>query len=198
MSPRRLVFLLVLCLWATTGALWAWVKASAPAPNDGKVRVVVRTDNQQLSKKIQKALEGAGVPAEWKANQPWKREVVDGYKVYLTQNNPDLKKALGSAMTMKGLPIRSAEGELQLGGTYKNKADANKARANAQSKGFTFQVKENRVMRTIKAYQITVGPVDEEGHATADQALAKFKLKQDQISTQDVAEAGAAEATPAK
>jgi hypothetical protein len=196
MSPRRLVFLLVLLLWATNGALLAWVKVAGPSTGADKVLVVVHSDNQAAAKKMQKALEAAGLPVEYKSNQSWKREVVDGYKVYLTQANPDLRKALSSAMTMKGLPVKSGDGELQLGGTYRTKADANKARANAQTKGFSFQVKENRVQRSIKASQLIVGPVDEEGRATADQTLAKFKLKPDQVTTEDVG--AEAESKPAK
>lgn len=197
MSPRRLLFILVLLLWGTNGVLLAWVKLGGGNTGAGKVLVVVHSDNQAAAKKMQKALEGAGLSVNYKSNQPWKREVVDGYKVYLTQANPDLRKALASAMTMKGLPVKSGDGELQLGGTYKSKADANKARANAQAKGFSFQVKENRVQRSVKAFQLSVGPVDEDGRATADQTLAKFKLKPDQVSTEDVG-ADDPEAKPGK
>ena len=198
MPARRLLFFLVLILWVCNGALWAWVKASAPAEGPDHVRLIVRSESAAQAKKLQKALEGAGLQADMRPNQPWKHEVIEGYKVYITQSNKDLAGPMAQGMRNKGLSVKVVGDEIQLGGTYKTKADANKAKAQAARADFTgFQVREHRVQRTAKAYVLKLGPLDGEQHEKVQGLLAKFQLKPEQIETESVADAAATpSATP--
>lgn len=198
MPARRLLFFVILILWATNGALWAWVKASAPPEKPSDVRMLVHTEKAEVAQKIKKAFDKEGLSIEVRANQPWKHEVVEGYLVYITQSNKDLAGPIAQGMRNKGLPVKVVGDQIRLGGVYKNKADANKAKARATKNDFTgFEVHENRVEKTSKkAYLLEIGPVSAEDHLKAEGVLEKFHLDPEQIESETVEAGASASATP--
>lgn len=187
MSPRRLVLILLLLLWAVNGALLAWVKSAGPPPGpETRTLLKVFADKPAQAASIRKALDGAKLPVSALTNQPWKREVTEGFRAVLTHTDEELRKALFTGMRNKKLGVKIVGDEIQLGGVYKTKAEASKASASAGKQGFAFQVVENRVTKTTKTVLLKVGPLTEEERAQADEALDKLKLKPEQIEAEEV------------
>ncbi len=187
MSPRRLVFILVLLLWVVNGALLAWVKsAGAPPGPETRTLLKVFAEKPPQAASIRKALDAAKLPVSAISNQPWKREVTEGFRAVLTHTDAELRKALFTGMRNKKLTVKIVGDEIQLGGVYKTKAEASKASAAAGKQGFAFQVIENRVMKTTKTVLLKVGPLSDEERTQAEEALEKLKLKPEQIETEEV------------
>lgn len=193
MSPRRLILILVFILWAVNGTLWAWVQFSPPPPPPPKkVLLLVYCDKKDQPKKAMKALENAKLPFSPRPNQPWKHQVQEGFKVVNTIQSDDTRKSL--FLGMKNILKVKVEGQdIRLGGAYKTKAEAVKAQKAAQNKGFSFEVKENIVERTTKVTMLEVGPLEGEQENQAQEALKKLNLKEDQIESKTVDEAGGSE-----
>lgn len=190
MSPRRLVFILVFVLWAVNGTLWAWVQFSPPPPPPPKkVILLVYCDKKDQPKKVMKALENAKIPFQPRQNQSWKREVLEGFKVVNTIKSEETRKSLHLAMKSL-LKVKIEGDDIRLGTSYKTKADAVKAQKLAQNKGFSFEIKENIIERTSKVTAIEVGPLEAGQESAAQEALKSLKLKENQIESREVDEAG--------
>ena len=196
MSPRRIVFILVLVLWLVNGGLLAYVLTSAPPPPPpSKTRLMVRVEKPDQAKSIEKALEALKIEVKSESNVPWKHDVVDGFKVYLANSDAELRKAMLTSLKNNKLPVKMVGEEILLGGTYKTKALAAKAKANADKAGFSFTVGENHVMKTSKVVVLTSAALDQEMLDKAQEALKAFKLKDEQVET-EVEQAPTASPTP--
>lgn len=181
MSPRRLIFILVLLLWVVNGALWAWVQFTPPPPPPPKkLHILVYCEKKDLSKKIQSAAEGK-FTVEVLVNQPWKHPVQEGFLVVNTIPSEDTRKALHAAMKTL-LPVKIVGEDIRLGTTYKSKAEANKALLNAKNKGYEFKIKDNIVDKTTKVIVVKLGPLEEgsPSYTEAQDFLKKFNLKEGQ------------------
>jgi hypothetical protein len=200
MSGRRILFIVILIAWLVNGGLLAYVLTSAPPPPPpSKTRLIVRVEKPDQAKGIAKALEALKVETKSQSAVPWKREVVDGFKVYLSNSDADLRKAMLTSLKNNKLPVKMVGEEILLGNSYKTKALAAKAKANADKAGFAFSIDENRVMKTVKVVVLTSQPLDAELLSKAEEALKNFKLKDDQVETQvesETAESATPSASP--
>ncbi len=197
MFGRRILFIVILIAWLVNGGLLAYVLTSAPPPPPpSKTRLIVRVEKPDQAKSIAKALEALKVETKSQSAVPWKREVVDGFKVYLSNSDPDLRKAMLTSLKNNKLPVKMVGEEILLGNSYKTKALATKAKANADKAGFAFSIDENRVMKTVKVVVLTSEPLDAELLGKAEEALKSFKLKDDQVETQVESESATPSASP--
>lgn len=195
MPPRRLLFILVLVLWVINGSLLAWVKldGGAPAP---QVVLSVYTEKGPEAAKLKKEFTEAGLPVEQSGNQPWKHEATEGFRVFLRQSDAGLRKSIFQSMRIKKLPVKLTKEDVQFGPVYKTRGEAVRAQKQAASSNYTFDVEENRVQRTSKAFLLKVGPLTADQKGSADTVLAKYNLKPEQTSTTDVGDGPASASTP--
>jgi hypothetical protein len=183
MSPRRIVFILVLVLWAVTGSLWAWVQFTPPPPPPPtQTQMMVYCEKKDVPKKIAKALEEAKLPFELRQNQPWKHKVQEGFLVINTIPSESTRKALFAGMKSL-MPVKIVGEDIRLGGAYKTRQDAVKAQKMAKVKGFEFEIIDNIVDKTTKVPMIELGPLDPDQLKLAEQTLEKFHLKEEQIDS---------------
>lgn len=193
---RRLLILILGVLWLTNGALLAWVKMTPPPPPPAeKKQLLVYCDKKDQPKKVVKALEGLSLKAEIVNNQPWKHEVQEGFIVVNRVTDPDVRKGIMAGMKSL-LPVRIVGDDIRLGGVYKTRPEAVKASNGAKNKGFTFQIVENKFMKTTKVTVVEVSPLDDDKAGPATEAVKKIPIPEDQIVLESVADSAGASPTP--
>lgn len=187
MSPVRIVLVLVTVLWLVTGALLAWVKSAAPPPGP-ETRTILRVfaEKPALAGAMRKAFDKHQLPVSALADQAWKREVTEGFRAILMQSDEELRKALFTGMKNGGLAVSLKGEEIQLGGVYKTQAEAQKAQKAATAKGFSFEIVDNRVMKTSKTVLLKVGPLTSEQRTQAETVIEQLKLKPEQVESEEV------------
>lgn len=185
---RTLSLGVVAILWVVNGGLLAWVMMN-PAPEAPPTTTTLRVfcEKPDQAKKVQKALADAKFTADLQPNQPWRHDVVLGYELRTSLPSEDLAKPLAQAAKMKKLPVRLVGKDLFWGSVFPKKAEAEKAKATAASKGYeNFEVEEKHTNRSSKANLIQVNSLSAGDLAKANEILAKLKLKEDQIQTEEV------------
>ena len=184
---RRLALVLVLILWVANGIVLAWVKMTPPpAAPPRQVELHVYCEKPDQAKKVVKVLREGGFSPQSSPNVAWKHDVLEGYRLVISMSQEDLLKSMLASMKIKKLQVKIVGSEIQLGGVYKTKAEAGKARAAAMKQDYTFEVRENHQMRTSKVTLVKVGPLGEEQQGKAEEILAKLRLKPEQIETKDL------------